>query len=113
MATPAVKQENFKDSLLTAMKENGLESELRNNVYHWVRSKRKDSNTNLDSCCKKAQLQWDKRIHKSLNSMCNELGIHLARQRPANDRDEIAEKWGELSKYDVGNSTIWKLYIKL
>lgn len=84
------------------MKENGLEAELRNNVYHWVRSKKKASSTSIDACCKKAQIQWDKRIHKSLNSMCSELGIHLARLRYPNDKNEILEKWGELSKYDVG-----------
>lgn len=84
------------------MKNNGLESELRNNVYHWVRSKKKSGNSTIDACCKKTQTQWEKRIHKSLNSMCSELGIHLARLRFANDRDEILEKWGELSKYDVG-----------
>lgn len=88
------------------MKQNGLESELRNNVYHWVRSKKKETNTTLDSCFKKAQIQWDKRIHKSINSMCNELGIYLAKFRYPNDRDEIAEKWGELSKYDVGKCQI-------
>jgi len=48
------------------------------------------------------QMQWEKRIHKSLNSMCNEIGVPLARFRLASDRDELEEKWTELSTYDIG-----------
>lgn len=51
---------------------------------------------------KKAQIQWERRIQKSLNSMCNELNVPLARIRPNADREELAEKWNELSTYDVG-----------
>lgn len=47
-------------------------------------------------------MQWEKRIHKSLNSMCNEIGVPLARFRLASDRDELEEKWTELSTYDIG-----------
>jgi hypothetical protein len=47
-------------------------------------------------------MQWEKRIHKSLNSMCNETGVPLARFRLASDRDELEEKWTELSTYDIG-----------
>lgn len=94
------------------MKENGLEAELRNNVYHWVRSQNKDNlcYASFDSFFKKAQIQWEKRIHKSLNSMCSELGIHLARIRFTQDREELIEKWGELSNYDVGKIQFMTLH---
>lgn len=46
-------------------------------------------------------MQWEKRIHKSLNSMSNELGVPLSRYRIPCDRDELEEKWTELSTYDV------------
>ena len=47
-------------------------------------------------------MQWEKRIHKSLNSMCNELNVPLARMRTTSDREELEERWSELSTYDVG-----------
>jgi len=53
---------------------------------------------------KKTQIQWERRIQKSLNSTCNELNIPLARIRPTSDREELAEKWNELSTYDIGKS---------
>lgn len=56
---------------------------------------------------KKAQIQWERRIQKSLNSTCSELNIPLARIRPISDRDELTEKWNELSTYDIG-----KFYFK-
>lgn len=86
------------------MKENGLEVELRNNIFHWVRSQKKEMEPPIpiETFFKKAQVQWEKRINKSLNSMCSELGINLARIRGTAERDEILEKWGQLSNYDVG-----------
>lgn len=51
---------------------------------------------------KRAQIQWERRIQKSLNSMCNELNIPLAKIRSSADRDELAEKWNEMSTYDIG-----------
>lgn len=55
---------------------------------------------------KKAQIQWERRIQKSLNSTCNELNVPLARIRPNADREEFAEKWNELSTYDIGDFNI-------
>lgn len=55
---------------------------------------------------KKAQVQWERRIQKSLNSICNELNIPLARIRPIADRDDLIEKWNELSTYDIGKFAI-------
>lgn len=54
------------------------------------------------SYLKKTQIQWERRIQKSLNSTCSELNIPLARIRPTADREELAEKWNELSTYDIG-----------
>lgn len=92
------------------MREKGLESELRNNIYYWVRTKKKEFNPQADALFyKKAQIQWDKRIHKSLNSMCSELGMNLAKVRSSADREELTQKWGELSNYDVGKTSAFKL----
>lgn len=38
VASTAVKREDFKNTLLDALKSNGLETEIRNTVFHWVRS---------------------------------------------------------------------------
>lgn len=48
------------------------------------------------------QMQWEKRIYKSLNSMCTELGVSLSLFRSASDRNDIVEKWNMLSTYSVG-----------
>lgn len=106
MATPAVKLDNFKESLTKAVKDTGLENELRNNIYHWVRSKKKSYNSDLDTFFAKAQIAWDKKINKSLMSMGAELGMHLARLRSNNDKEEMEEKWGELSKYVTGKCNL-------
>lgn len=105
-SSKSVKLDNFKETLLKEIKESGLETKLRNSVYHWAQNNRNDnaSNSHGDTMyLRKAQMQWDKRVHKSLQSMCSELGIYLAKMRTSNDREEIVEKWGEMSTYDVGN----------
>uniref|UniRef100_A0A672Q052 TBC1 domain family member 19-like n=1 Tax=Sinocyclocheilus grahami TaxID=75366 RepID=A0A672Q052_SINGR len=45
---------------------------------------------------RKAQVNWEKRILKSLNSMCTELGIPLAWKRPVPEQKELANKWNEM-----------------
>uniref|UniRef100_A0A8D0G9R1 TBC1 domain family member 19 n=1 Tax=Sphenodon punctatus TaxID=8508 RepID=A0A8D0G9R1_SPHPU len=46
--------------------------------------------------CHIFQGSWEKRILKSLNSMCTELSIPLARKRPANEQKELLNKWNEM-----------------
>ncbi|CAH8548729.1 unnamed protein product [Heterobilharzia americana] len=43
---------------------------------------------------------------RSLNSMCQELGIQLARKRPTNQSESILQNWTELSVYFNKQSTI-------
>uniref|UniRef100_A0A5F8HIA3 TBC1 domain family member 19 n=1 Tax=Monodelphis domestica TaxID=13616 RepID=A0A5F8HIA3_MONDO len=45
---------------------------------------------------RKAQGSWEKRILKSLNSMCTELSIPLARKRPVVEQKELLNKWNEM-----------------
>lgn len=59
---------------------------------------------------KKVQIQWERRIQKSLNSMCSELNVPLARIRPSADREELGDKWNELSTYDIGKKKEKKNY---
>ncbi|XP_066993745.1 TBC1 domain family member 19 [Anabrus simplex] len=116
VASTCVKKSDFKETLLEAMKHAGMETELRNTVFHWVRS---HNNTECINgfpikepltYLRKAQMQWEKRINKSMNSMCNELGVCLARFRLASDRDDLVEKWTELSTYDIDLSHYRPVY---
>lgn len=38
VSSTCVKQSNFKETLLEAIKQAGMETELRNTVFHWIRS---------------------------------------------------------------------------
>lgn len=100
VTTPNVRVDDFKNSLLKAMQETGLEAELKNNIYRWVKTRKKDS-SQFDSFFRKAQIHWDKRIHKSLNSMSSELGISLAKQRGNSEKEELSSKWNELSNFET------------
>ncbi|CAL7939102.1 unnamed protein product [Xylocopa violacea] len=117
VTTTAIKREDFKNTLMDALKSNGLETEIRNTVFHWVRSQSTLSPASVPSTeevdltyLKKTQIQWERRIQKSLNSTCNELNVPLARIRPNADREELAEKWNELSTYDIDLSQYRPLY---
>lgn len=134
VSSPDVKKEDFKQTLQQAMKEKGLDTKLRNTVFHWVRTQSKQNvsalyNTLFSSysSCKekkfvnliptiniifqkldpltsllKASAQWEKRIHKSLNSMCSDLETSLAKIRSQTEQEELTEKWNELSTYNLG-----------
>ncbi|XP_035728237.1 TBC1 domain family member 19-like [Vespa mandarinia] len=117
VASTVVKKNDFENTLIDALKVNGLETQLRNTVFHWARSQ--DSlrskpihlTENADLIyLKKVQIQWERRIQKSLNSMCSELNVPLARIRPNADREELGEKWNELSTYDIDLSQYRPLY---
>ncbi|XP_023235847.1 TBC1 domain family member 19-like [Centruroides sculpturatus] len=49
----------------------------------------------------KAQSNWERRMYKSLNNMCNELGIALSRKRPVSEQKELEAKWTELGTEDM------------
>ena len=52
---------------------------------------------------KRAGVQWDRRVRKSLNAMCSELKMACQGQpRISTDRDELQSKWDELSNYTIG-----------
>ena len=98
-----------------ALNEAGLETELRNTVFHWVRSHYNNDaqamhNKEPLAYLRKAQTNWEKRIHKSLNSMSAELAVPLARPRLQADAQEIADKWNELSNYDIDLSPYRPVY---
>ncbi|CAG9090694.1 unnamed protein product [Plutella xylostella] len=105
-----VKKEDFKQTLQQAMKEKGLDTKLRNTVFHWVRTQNKQSKIDPLTSLSKASAQWEKRIHKSLNSMCSDLETSLAKIRPQSEQEEFADKWNELSTYSLDLSKYRPVY---
>ena len=48
-------------------------------------------------------MQWERRVRKSLNAMCNELQVTLQGQsRNAADKEEMLNKWDELGNHQIG-----------
>lgn len=46
---------------------------------------------------------WERRVRKSLNSMCAELEVTLQGQvRTTAEKEELLNKWDELSNYQIG-----------
>ncbi|KAL0839910.1 hypothetical protein ABMA28_016527 [Loxostege sticticalis] len=101
VSSPDVKKEDFKQTLQQAMKEKGLDTKLRNTVFHWVRTQSKQNKLDPLTSLLKASAQWEKRIHKSLNSMCSDLETSLAKIRSQTEQEELTEKWNELSTYNL------------
>uniref|UniRef100_A0A8D3E1X8 TBC1 domain family, member 19 n=1 Tax=Scophthalmus maximus TaxID=52904 RepID=A0A8D3E1X8_SCOMX len=57
--------------------------------------------------CSLTQASWEKRVLKSLNSMSTELGVPLARMRPAAEQKELTNKWNEMGTDEPG---LWRHY---
>lgn len=54
---------------------------------------------------RRAGILWERRVRKSLNSMCTELEVTLQGQpRSVAEKEELLNKWDELSNYQIG---IW------
>ena len=51
----------------------------------------------------KVQSQWEKRVLKSLNSMCMELGQSLAKPRCQNEQQELLSKFLQICRSRLGD----------
>lgn len=52
---------------------------------------------------RRAGIQWERRVRKSLCNMCNEMQVTLQGQpRNSVDKEELLNKWNELSNYQIG-----------
>ncbi|XP_066430724.1 TBC1 domain family member 19 isoform X3 [Eleutherodactylus coqui] len=101
---PDIKLETLKEDIKDFLKASGWEKKLQNAVYREL--------SVLPAPChpaapaehikeplaymRRAQASWEKRVLKSLNSMCTELNIPLARKRPADEQKELLNKWNEM-----------------
>ncbi|ELT89515.1 hypothetical protein CAPTEDRAFT_108817, partial [Capitella teleta] len=92
-----------KDVVQTLVKT-GWERKLRNSIFckmmsyhpppHYAASQEHIKEPN--SYIRRAQANWEKRILKSLNSMCTELSVPLARKRPEKEQKDMLGRWAEL-----------------
>ncbi|XP_022169785.1 TBC1 domain family member 19 [Myzus persicae] len=118
-ASQDVSIDDFKKTLVQAVNIGSMETNLRNAVFHWLRSHGnnkqivvRDEITSRESLdyLRKAQITWERRIQKSLESMCEEIGINLSCLRSSADRDEMLQKWNELSTYNTSLERLRPVY---
>ncbi|XP_063519657.1 TBC1 domain family member 19 isoform X3 [Pongo pygmaeus] len=101
---PEIKLESLKEDIKEFFKISGWEKKLQNAVYSELSVFPLPSHPAAPPehlkeplvYMRKAQGSWEKRILKSLNSMCTELSIPLARKRPAGEQKELLNKWNEM-----------------
>ncbi|XP_055639366.1 TBC1 domain family member 19 isoform X2 [Toxorhynchites rutilus septentrionalis] len=115
--SPEVDKDDMKHTLEAAIKSNGLETEIRNVIYHLIRNSLKsEAKPTLPSSdplnyLRRAGIQWERRVRKSLNSMCSESKAQLQGQmRIITDREDILAKWDELSTYQTDLSNYRPVY---
>ncbi|XP_054855833.1 TBC1 domain family member 19 isoform X2 [Eublepharis macularius] len=101
---PDIKLESLKEDIKGFLKASGWEKKLQNAVYSELSvfpspchpSAPPEHIKESLAYMRKAQGNWEKRILKSLNSMCTELGIPLAQKRSVNEQKELLNKWNEM-----------------
>ncbi|XP_037012629.1 TBC1 domain family member 19 isoform X3 [Artibeus jamaicensis] len=101
---PEIKLESLKEDIKRFFKTSGWEKKLQNAVYSELSvfplprhpAAPPEHLKEPLAYMRKAQGSWEKRILKSLNSMCTELSIPLARKRPVGEQKELLSKWNEM-----------------
>ncbi|XP_007426921.1 TBC1 domain family member 19 isoform X2 [Python bivittatus] len=101
---PEIKLQSLKEDIKEFLKTSGWEKKLQNAVYREISmfplpcppSVPPEHMKESLAYMRKAQGNWEKRILKSLNSMCTELGIPLSQKRSPNEQKELLNKWNEM-----------------
>ncbi|XP_036900637.1 TBC1 domain family member 19 isoform X3 [Sturnira hondurensis] len=101
---PEIKLESLKEDIKRFFKTSGWEKKLQNAVYSELSvfplprhpAAPPEHLKEPLAYMRRAQGSWEKRILKSLNSMCTELSIPLARKRPVGEQKELLSKWNEM-----------------
>ncbi|XP_008285646.1 TBC1 domain family member 19 [Stegastes partitus] len=101
---PEIKLESLREDVRSFLKTSGWERKLQNAVYRELHIQLPPSHPTAPpehlkeplAYMRKAQASWEKRVLKSLNSMSTELGVPLARMRPAVEQKELTNKWNEM-----------------
>ncbi|KAM9717295.1 TBC1 domain family member 19 isoform 2-T2 [Menidia menidia] len=101
---PDIKLESLKEDVRSFLKSSGWEKKLQNAVYRELHIQPPAGRPPAPpehlkeplAYMRRAQASWERRVLKSLNSMSAELGVPLARMRPAAEQQELASKWNEM-----------------
>ncbi|KAJ8262585.1 hypothetical protein GJAV_G00168080 [Gymnothorax javanicus] len=101
---PEIKIECLKEDVRSFLRKSGWERKLQNAVYRELHVMPPPTLSVMPpqhmkeplAYMRKAQASWENRILKSLNSMCVELSIPLARKRSAQEHKELINKWNEM-----------------
>ncbi|KAG7241613.1 hypothetical protein INR49_025533 [Caranx melampygus] len=107
---PEIKLESLKEDVRSFLKTSGWEKKLQNAVYRELHVQLPPGHPAAPpehlkeplAYMRKAQANWEKRVLKSLNSMSTELGVPLARMRPAVEQKELTNKWNEMGTDEPG-----------
>ncbi|XP_059844986.1 TBC1 domain family member 19 isoform X1 [Hypanus sabinus] len=99
-----VRVESLKEDLKEFLRKSGWEKKLQNAVYRELNvlpelghpSAPPEHTKEALTYIRRAQVNWEKRILKSLNSMCIEMSIPLAKKRSADEQKELLHKWNEM-----------------
>ncbi|XP_067142503.1 TBC1 domain family member 19 [Centruroides vittatus] len=103
---PNVTAESLEANMRQVVEESGYKQKIQNLVYRYL-MRHPNLNETLPNAkdpldfILKAQSNWERRMYKSLNNMCNELGIALSRKRPVSEQKELEAKWTELGTEDM------------
>ncbi|CAH3029161.1 unnamed protein product [Porites evermanni] len=105
VSKPHIHVTDMKKSIQSYLRDSGWEMKVQNAVYAQLKSLPDVSSMpeTLQSQVKeplafirKAQMNWEKRIVKSINSMCTELSLPLARKRTSSDQAHMSSKFETL-----------------
>lgn len=107
----------MKHTLEQAMKEKGLETEIRNIVFHLMRNSIRNEHKLVSQSSesmnylKRAGIQWERRVRKSLTAMSSELKLSLHCQpRNQAEKEDLSAKWEELSNFQIDLSSYRPVY---
>ncbi|XP_028401722.1 TBC1 domain family member 19-like isoform X2 [Dendronephthya gigantea] len=84
------------------LKSSGWGIKVQNAVYQQMKRRIEVENSNPESCkeplafFQKAQASWEKKVLKSINSMCTELSLPLARKRSTTEQAAVSSKFSTL-----------------
>ncbi|KAK3593571.1 hypothetical protein CHS0354_018659 [Potamilus streckersoni] len=105
VSKPSIRLSELKKGVQNGLNSSGWDRKLKNAIYTYLQTHSRLSPNAAPSdhlkepllYLRKAQQAWEKRILKSLNSMCTELNIPLARKRPEKEQKDLLTRWTELS----------------
>ncbi|XP_071504232.1 TBC1 domain family member 19-like [Diadema antillarum] len=117
-AMPDIDISNLEVTVPARLAETGWEQKLQNAVYRHLRHCRPLPHPDTPqeqmkeplTYIRRAQSTWEKRIVKSLNSMCTELSVPLARKRPLSEQNDMKSRWNELGTDEPDLSTFRPVY---